>query len=87
MAHKTDNQIQAEWDARSLADAAAIRADPDRLAAAQGAAGSLVADAKTEASAAKKRANALAKLAGAKKPGTGARTRGTVGASKGARRT
>lgn len=87
MAHKSDAQFQAEFDARSLADAAAIRADPTRLSAAQSAASGLVADANTEAAAAKKRATALAKLASlAKLPAAGTLTRGTVGPSKGPRR-
>jgi len=82
MAHKTDADFQADFDAQTLADGAAIRSDPDRLARAQSAAGGLVTDAQKTADAARKRASAMVRLAKAKKPTT---RRGTVGASRGPR--
>lgn len=85
MAHKSDADFDAEFDARTMANAAAIRSDPDRLARAQSAAGGLVAEAQDEADAARRRAAALARLAKAKKPSAGSTTRGTVGASRGPR--
>ena len=88
MAHKSDAEFRAEFDAGTMADAAAIRADPKRLAAAQAAAPGLVTEAEQRASDARKRATALKKLAKAKTVSSGGRTttRGTVGASKGAAR-
>jgi len=68
MASKQENRWQAESDARSVAEAAAVKADPARLAAARVAAKSMAADEKKRAAGAVISSNALSKLAGTTKP-------------------
>ena len=63
-----DAQWQAQNDARSVADAAAVKADPARLAAARVAARSMAAEEKKRAAGAVISSNALSKLAGTTKP-------------------
>ena len=63
-----DQRWQAESDARTLAEAAAIRADESRAAAAEQAAQRLAAGEKKRAEAAAVEAAAMAKLAGGRYP-------------------
>lgn len=63
MATKRELQWQAENDAHTVAEAAAIKSDPARLAAAKKAAVSLVVDQKKQAALARTKATAMNKLA------------------------
>lgn len=68
MVSKSDKQWQADQDARSIAEAAAVQTDPARLKAAQAAAKRLATEEKQRAAEATARSKAMAKLASKPKP-------------------
>lgn len=68
MATKQELQWQAESDAHTVAEAAAIKSDPTRLAAAKVAAAKLVTSQQKHAALAKTKAKAMTSLASKPKP-------------------